>query len=124
MSNLFYRGKENFPSMNFLLIMFGSTAVDIGLYYGLTSPPYPRPFYLQFPQPSLSQTSCQYHAYVYFHGNNCKNSQSDLIIVYNNNSITPINPTITGMNPSFFTHVLSTNIFFLLSINISITMFP
>jgi hypothetical protein len=42
MSNLFYIGKQNFPSMSFLLIMVGSATVDISLPYGLTSLPYPR----------------------------------------------------------------------------------
>jgi hypothetical protein len=36
----------------------------------------------------------------------------------------PLIQLLIGMNPSFFTHVLSANIFFLLSANISITMFP
>jgi hypothetical protein len=48
---------------------------------------------------SAKQVVSIMHIYIYFHGNNYKNSQSDLRIVYNNNSITSINPTINWNEP-------------------------
>jgi hypothetical protein len=48
-SNLFYTGKHNFPTMSlFAHNCLALATVDINLPYGHTSLPYPRPFHLQF----------------------------------------------------------------------------
>ena len=99
--------------------------IGIGLFYGRTTLPYWGPF-LPAISTFLSQTNCQYLMYkIYIHGNVSKQNNKVISELFTTTiqSLLLIQLSI-GMNSSLHTHVLSTNIFFILSRNIFITLSP
>jgi hypothetical protein len=112
--------------MSFRPIIFGSAAIYISIPYGITLFPYLRPLPLQFSQSTLNQTNCQYLMYkIYiFSWEQFKKNHRVISKLFTTiiQSI-PLIKLLIGMNPSFSTHVLSSNLFFLLSKNTFITWF-
>jgi hypothetical protein len=84
------------------------------------------PFFLQFQHSSAKQiVSISCTRYIYFHGNDSKQNHKVISELFTTTiqSLLLIQLSI-GMNSSLHTHVLSANIFFLLSRNIFITLSP